>query len=179
MNVKICEPEARERCPQTTEQMIKPRRGDQDKLPKLQEKNKTAKQKKHTRKWCEFHKSSSHNASECRVKQSLVAEMRASELDACSDYEPEPDKVNEKWKQIIDVEPNATVATTKIQKEEPEDPEEVECLFHSQMWVKGVSPLIFSLFTTSPFLNCKHLPLFHLLYAPSSCTSPSMVTHFV
>jgi hypothetical protein len=29
-----------------------------------------------------------------------------------------------------------------IQKEEPEDPEEVECLFHSKMWVKG-SPLQF------------------------------------
>jgi hypothetical protein len=40
-------------------------------------------------------------------------------------------------KQIIDAEPNATVATTKIQKEEPEDPEEAERLFHSKMWVKG------------------------------------------
>jgi hypothetical protein len=30
----------------------------------------------------------------------------------------------------------------KIQKEEPEDPEEAECLFHSKMWVKG-SPLQF------------------------------------
>jgi hypothetical protein len=45
-------------------------------------------------------------------------------------------------KQIIDVEPNATIATTKIQKEELEDPEQVECLFHSKMWVKG-SPLHF------------------------------------
>jgi len=35
------------------------------------------------------------------------------------------------------VEPNKTIATTKIQKEEPEDPEEEECLFHSHMWVKG------------------------------------------
>ena len=42
-----------------------------------------------------------------------------------------------------------------------------------------VIPLNFSLFTTFPFLNHKHLPLFHLLYAPSSCTSPSMVTYFV
>ena len=38
--------------------------------------------------------------------------------------------------------PNATIATTKIQKEEPEDSEEEEHLFHSQMWVKG-SPLQF------------------------------------
>jgi hypothetical protein len=30
----------------------------------------------------------------------------------------------------------------KIQKEEPEDPEEAEHLFHSKMWVKG-SPLQF------------------------------------
>ena len=43
---------------------------------------------------------------------------------------------------IIDVEPSATISTTNIQKEEPEDPEEGECLFHSQMWVKG-SPLKF------------------------------------
>ena len=68
--------------------------------------------------------------------------MRAFELDACSDSESEPEKANEKWKQIIDAEPNATVATTKIQKEEPEDPEEEERLFHSQMWVKG-SPVQF------------------------------------
>ena len=33
--------------------------------------------------------------------------------------------------------PNGTIATTKIQKEELEDPEEEEHLFHSQMWVKG------------------------------------------
>ena len=57
--------------------------------------------------------------------------MRASESDACSDSESEPKKGNEKEKQIIDVEPNATVATTKIPKEEPEDPEEEERLFHS------------------------------------------------
>ena len=66
--------------------------------------------------------------------------MRASELDACSNSKSKPKNGNEKGKQIIDVEPNAIVATTKIQKEEPEDPEEEERLFHSQMWVKG-SPL--------------------------------------
>ena len=68
--------------------------------------------------------------------------MRAFELDACSDSESEPDKGNDKGKHIIDAEPNANVATTKIQKEEPEDPEEAEHLFHSQMWLKG-SPLWF------------------------------------
>ena len=45
-------------------------------------------------------------------------------------------------KQIIDADLSATVATAKIQKNEPADPEEGERLFHSQMWVKG-SPLQF------------------------------------
>ena len=103
----------------------------QDNLSKPQEKNNTTKPKKDTGKWCEFHKSSTQNTSECRAKQSLVAKMGASELDACSESKSEPDKGNDKGKQIIDAEPNATVATTKIQKEEPEDPEEEERLFHS------------------------------------------------
>jgi hypothetical protein len=34
-------------------------------------------------------------------------------------------------------EPSATVATTKLQPGEPDEPEEGERLFHSQMWVKG------------------------------------------
>ena len=112
----------------------------QENLPKTQAKNNTTKPKKDMGKWCEFHKSSTHNTSECWAKQLLVAEMRASDSDACSDSESEPDKGNDKGKHIIDAEPNAIVATAKIQKEEPEDPEEVELLFHSQMWVKG-SPL--------------------------------------
>jgi hypothetical protein len=48
--------------------------------------------------------------------------LKASELDAFSDSESEPDKGNDREKKIIDAEPNATIATTKIQKEEPEDP---------------------------------------------------------
>jgi len=71
-----------------------------------------------------------------------VAELKAPELDAFSDPELEPDKGNDKGKQIIDADPSAIVATTKIQKEGPEDPEEGERLFQSQMWVKG-SPLQF------------------------------------
>jgi hypothetical protein len=40
-------------------------------------------------------------------------------------------------KHIINVEPSATIATTKFQQREPKELEEGECLFHSQMWVKG------------------------------------------
>jgi hypothetical protein len=59
----------------------------QDSLSNPQENNNTTKLTKDTGKWCEFHKSSTHNTSECRDKQSLVAEMKASESDAC--YETE------------------------------------------------------------------------------------------
>ena len=68
-----------------------------------------------------------------------MAELKLPESDAFFDPELEPDKGNDKGKQIIDADPSAIVATTKIQRE---DPEEGECLFHSQMWVKG-SPLQF------------------------------------
>ena len=64
--------------------------------------------------------------------------MKSLELDPDSNFETELDKC----KQIIDVEPNAIVATAQIQPIEPEDLEEGERLFHSQMWVKG-TPLHF------------------------------------
>jgi len=70
----------------------------QDNWSKLQEKNNTTKSKKDTRKWCEFHKFPTHSTSECETKQSLVAELKASESDACSDPESEPDKGNGKRK---------------------------------------------------------------------------------
>ena len=66
-----------------------------------------------------------------------MAEIKASESDAYSDTESEPKKGNDKGKKIIDLDPNTTIYTTKIQKEEPKDSEEKEHLFHSKMWVKG------------------------------------------
>jgi hypothetical protein len=101
------------------------------------------KTKKDTGKWCEFHKSPWHNTDECRSKQSLVAEIKASESDPSSDSDSEPNfTAAQKGKQIIDAEPSAVVATTQIQPEEPEESEAEERLFHSQMWVKGI-PLHF------------------------------------
>ena len=59
----------------------------QDNLPKPLAKNNIVKPKTGTGKWCELHKSSTHNKSECRAKQSLVAKMRDSESDACFESE--------------------------------------------------------------------------------------------
>jgi hypothetical protein len=62
-----------------------------------------------------------------------VAEVKSYESDVGSNSELEL----EKGRQIIDAEPSATVATTKIHPSEPDELEEGEHLFHSQMWVKG------------------------------------------
>jgi hypothetical protein len=67
-----------------------------------------------------------------------MVELKASKSEADFDSKSNP----EGGKQIIDVEPSATVTTTKVQPSELEEPEEGECLFHSQMWVKG-APLHF------------------------------------
>jgi hypothetical protein len=54
-----------------------------------------------------------------------------------SNYDSDFDFKPKKGRYIIDVEPSVTIATTKVQIEEPEEPQEGEHLFHSQMWVKG------------------------------------------
>jgi hypothetical protein len=67
-----------------------------------------------------------------------VADVKASKLDEI--YNSKPEIERRRW--IIDAEPSATVATTKLQPGEPNELEEGECLFHSQMWEKG-TPLHF------------------------------------
>jgi hypothetical protein len=62
-----------------------------------------------------------------------VDEVKSFESDVGSNSNLEP----ERGRQIIDVEPIFTVATTKVHPDEPDEPEEGERLFHSQMWVKG------------------------------------------
>ena len=64
--------------------------------------------------------------------------MKSFELDVDFDSKSEPERG--RW--IIDAEPSAIVATTKLQPSEPDEPEEGEHFFHSQMWVKG-TPLHF------------------------------------
>ena len=57
----------------------------------------------------------------------MVAELKSCKLE--EDFDSESNL--EGGKQIIDVEPSATVATTKFHPRKPEEPEEGECLFHS------------------------------------------------
>jgi hypothetical protein len=56
-----------------------------------------------------------------------MVEVKSFELDVGSEYESEPKKGG----RIIDTDPSATVATTKVQPGEPNEPKEGENLFHS------------------------------------------------
>jgi hypothetical protein len=54
-----------------------------DNQSKTQDKKGKGNMKNDTRKWCDFHKIPWHNTDECRLKQSLVVEVK--------DIEPNPD----------------------------------------------------------------------------------------
>jgi hypothetical protein len=58
--------------------------------------------------------------------------VKASESNAGYDFDSEP----ERGRQIIDMEPSATISTTKFQPGELDESAEGEFLFHSQMWVR-------------------------------------------
>jgi hypothetical protein len=105
---------------------------------KTQEKNGKGKMKNDTKNWCDFQKIPSQNTDDCLSKQSLVVEVKDTEMKPDS----ESDLENIEKKQIIDAYPTAIVATTTIQPEELVYPEEGERLFHSNMWAKG-TPLDF------------------------------------
>jgi hypothetical protein len=64
-----------------------------------------------------------------------VAEIKDKEPNLDSESNSE----NADRRQIIDVDPTTIVVTAEIQPEEPTDLEEGDCIFHSQMWVKGTS----------------------------------------
>jgi hypothetical protein len=68
----------------------------------------------------------------------LVVELKETE----SIRDLDSDSENNKRIKIIDAQPTVIFVTKKFQLEEPKDPEEGDCLFHSQMWVKG-TPLHF------------------------------------
>jgi hypothetical protein len=68
-----------------------------------------------------------------RLKQSLLDKLKEKE----SYPDLESDLEHDKGKQIIDANPNATIATKKIQPYTSKELEEGERLFHSHMWVKG------------------------------------------
>ena len=65
-------------------------------------------------KWCEFHNSPTHSTNDSQAKQSMVVKLKAPESDACSDPEPNPEKGYEKGQHIIDADPSAIVASTKL-----------------------------------------------------------------
>jgi hypothetical protein len=82
----------------------------QENQSKPQAKKDTRKTNKDIRKWCDLHKSPGNNTVDCRSKHSLVAGVKASKSDVGSDSESEL----ERGRRIIDAEPSATIATTKL-----------------------------------------------------------------
>jgi hypothetical protein len=116
--------------------------------------------KKDMGKWCEYHKIPWQNTDECRSKKFLVVELKASESKSDSNFISN----NKGGKKIIDVEPSATVTTTKFWPSEPEEPEEGECLFHLHMWVKGA--LIHFIIDRGSYKNLISVEVFKWLELP-------------
>jgi hypothetical protein len=85
--------------------------------------------KKDIGKSCDFHKHLWENTDECHSKKYLVAEIKENNINPDSEYYSE----NNGRKKIINTKPTSTIVTTKIQLEEPTDPEEGELFFHSHM----------------------------------------------
>jgi hypothetical protein len=85
-------------------------------IPRQKPKKGDEKLKKDTGKWCEYHKIPWNNTEDCRSKQSLVAELKSCKSEEDSDSKSNPKRGN----QIIDVEPNSNVATTKFHPGKPE-----------------------------------------------------------
>jgi hypothetical protein len=66
--------------------------------------------KKDMGKWCEYHKIPWHNTKECFSKKLLMFKLKDSELQVDSDSESN----FEGGKRIINVEPCATIVSTKV-----------------------------------------------------------------
>ena len=75
---------------------------------------------KDTMKWCEFYKIPWQNTDECHSKQSLVVEIKYSDSDPDSNYEPNA-TATYNGRQIIDANPTTIVAIVQIQLEDPEE----------------------------------------------------------
>jgi hypothetical protein len=146
-----------------------PNKQASQKLVQATGKEGSQKDKKDTRKWCDFHKIPWHNTDECRSKQSLVAKIKEKEPNPDS----ESDSENNGRRQIIDADPTATVVTATIQPEEPTDPEEGEHLFHSHMWVKGTRCI--SLLIENP--EEPHLNRGHQTIGIVNNTTPTTIQH--
>jgi hypothetical protein len=73
-----------------------------DNHSKTQDKKGKVKMKNDTGKWCDFHKIPWHNTDECRSKQSLVVEVKDTEPNPDSEFDPE----NIENRQIINARPH-------------------------------------------------------------------------
>jgi hypothetical protein len=87
-------------------------------------KKENVKSNKDMGKWCDHHKIHWHNDDEYCTRQSLLLKLKA--LGSNSTLMPHDSM--DKGKYTINVEPNVSITTTKVQ---PEEPKEYEYLFDS------------------------------------------------